>query len=68
VRAAVYLRVSSSSQAGADHVSLAVQEEACRRYVAGQGGEVVAVLCDEGRSGLAGRRRSYAHDHFDDQA
>jgi site-specific DNA recombinase len=59
VRAAIYLRVSTISQTGGDHVSLSVQEETCRAYVARAGGEVVVVLRDEGRSGLDTERPAY---------
>lgn len=59
MRAAIYLRVSTAGQSGPDHISLSVQEEACRAYVLRQGGEVVAVLRDEGRSGLDNERPAY---------
>lgn len=59
MRAAVYLRVSTAGQTGLDHVSLAVQEQTCRDFVTRQGGEVVAVLRDEGRSGLDLERPAY---------
>ncbi len=59
MRAAIYLRVSTVAQTGPDHVSLGVQEQACRDFVARQGGEVVTVLRDEGRSGLDIERPAY---------
>lgn len=59
MRAAIYLRVSTAGQAGTDHVSLAVQEQTCRAFIERQGGEVVAVLRDEGRSGLDAERPAY---------
>lgn len=59
MRAAVYLRVSTAGQTGPDHVSLAVQEQVCREFVQRRGGDVVAVLRDEGRSGLDTERPAY---------
>lgn len=59
MKAAIYLRVSTSGQAGADHVSLAVQESTCRDFINRQGGAVSVVLRDEGRSGLDSDRPAY---------
>lgn len=57
-RAAVYCRVSSAEQAGADHVSLQVQEERCRAFARQQGADVVAVEVDA-ESGLKTTRAGY---------
>jgi DNA invertase Pin-like site-specific DNA recombinase len=59
LRAAIYLRVSTAGQSGPEHVSLTVQEDACRSYVQGKGGDVIAILRDEGRSGLDNERPAY---------
>lgn len=59
MKAAVYLRVSTTGQTGSDHVSLTVQEQVCRDFILRQEGEVLAVLRDEGRSGLDTDRPAY---------
>ena len=45
-KAAIYLRVSSHRQSEEDRYSLPTQEEACRRYAAEHGLEVVGVYTD----------------------
>lgn len=57
-RAAIYVRVSTEAQATADHVSLEVQEQRCRDYVAQHGWSLVAVECDT-ESGLKPTRAGY---------
>ena len=58
VSAAIYVRVSTKSQASADKVSLAQQEADCRAYCESKGYEVVAVFSDIG-SGATKRRPQF---------
>src|SRR3954471_13391149 len=57
-RAIIYCRVSSVEQAGADHVSLQVQEQRCREYVDQHGWSLVALESDN-ESGLRPSRPGY---------
>jgi len=58
MKAAIYVRVSTDEQAGPSHVSLAVQEQRCRAYVADHGWLLVAVERDT-ESGLRPDRPGY---------
>lgn len=55
MRAAVYVRVSTQEQAR-EGISLAAQEEACRRMAVEAGALEVTVYCDEGYTGSNMRR------------
>jgi hypothetical protein len=55
MRAAVYTRVSTQEQAR-EGISLAAQEEACRRMAVEAGAMEVTVYCDEGYTGSNMRR------------
>lgn len=57
-RAAIYCRVSSAEQAGEQHVSLEVQQQRCRAYVAQHGWSLVTVETDT-ESGLKATRVGY---------
>lgn len=58
MRAAIYLRVSTAAQAGAGHVSIDVQRDACEHYCASRGWSVTAVELDT-ESGLKVTRAGY---------
>lgn len=55
-RCVVYVRVSTTEQAGPGHHSVEAQEILCRRYADANGFQVIDVLKDEGYSGLTTKR------------
>lgn len=57
-RCAIYVRVSSIEQGTDQHVSLQVQEDRCRAYVAQHGWSLVTVETDM-ESGLTSKRAAY---------